>query len=114
MTILNVETHYKRPCSTLIYFAAQINPINHLLPEHANMKICQITNGIYSTSFVISYHICPTIPSIPQLSHVFFHIWSPKRRVASIGWFCWEKLQETPMIFMGKSDWFPVIRFSIT
>ena len=26
----------------------------------------------------------------------------------SIDWFCWEKLQENPMIFMGKSLWFPV------
>ena len=27
----------------------------------------------------------------------------PDTRHLSIDWFCWEKLQENPMIFMGKS-----------
>ena len=32
----------------------------------------------------------------------------------SIDWFSRGKLQETPMIFMGKSGWFPVFRVSLT
>ena len=30
----------------------------------------------------------------------------------SIDWFLRQKLQENPMIFMGKSGWFPVSRWT--
>ena len=32
----------------------------------------------------------------------------------SIDWFCWDKFQENPTIFMGKSGWFPIKIFPST
>ena len=48
-----------------------------------------------------------------QLGGIILCTYIPWSFLSSIDWFWREKLQERPMIFMGKSGWFTVSRFSL-